>query len=259
MSSFHSQNARAWDNLARDGASLARPASDTDFANPLRTIDPAGWLGPSIRGWRVLCLAAGGGRQSALYAAAGAEVTVLDISRAMLAQDAEVAHERRLQVRIVEGSMTDLSMFGTGEFDLVIQPVSTCYVPDVLAVYQQVARVVRGDGLYVSQHKSPASLQCKAKPQAGGYVLEETYYRDKPLPPDEPSRLREHGATEYLHRWEQLIGGLCHAGFVVEGLLEPMHAKADAEHGTFAHRAQYIAPYVRIKARRIGVERSLLR
>jgi SAM-dependent methyltransferase len=259
VGAFESQNARAWDNLARDGAPLARPATDSDFANPLGTIDPAKWLGPSISGWRVLCLAAGGGRQSALYAAAGADVTVLDISREMLALDAEVARERKLNVRIVEGTMTDLSMFAAGEFDLVIQPVSTCYVPDVVSVYQQVARVVRGGGLYVSQHKSPVSLQVAAKRQAAGYVIEEAYYRTGALPPADPSRIRERGASEYLHRWEELIGGLCRAGFVVEDLLEPLHAKGDAEPGTFAHRAKYIAPYVRIKARRAGVERSLFR
>ena len=259
MDRSDSNNARAWDNLAKGGALLARPAMDADFANPLRTVDPLGWLGPSIQGWRVLCLAAGGGRQSALYAAAGAEVTVLDISRQMLAQDAEVARERKLKLRIVEGSMTDLSMFAAGEFDYVLQPVSSCYVPDVVAVYQQVARVLRPAGLYISQHKSPVSLQVPVKRQAAGYVLTETYYRDKPLPAaTEPSRLREVGATEYLHRWEQLIGGLCRAGFVVEDLIEPAHAEVDAEPGTFAHRAQYIAPYVRIKARRIG-ERGLIR
>lgn len=259
MASFESQNARAWDNLARDGAPLARPATDADFVNPLATIDPAKWLGPSINGWRVLCLAAGGGRQSALYAAAGADVTVLDISREMLAQDAEVARERKLKLRIVEGTMTDLSMFTAGEFDLVIQPVSTCYVPDVGSVYQQVARVVRGGGLYVSQHKTPMSLQVTAKRQAAGYVIDETYYRTGPLAPAEPSRLREHGASEYLHRWEELIGGMCRVGFVVEDLLEPLHAKHDAEPGTFAHRAKYIAPYVRIKARRTSVQRNLFR
>ncbi len=244
---------------ARSAAPLARPATDADFANPLATIDPLGWLGDSIGGWRVLCLAAGGGRQSALYAAAGADVTVLDVSREMLAQDAEVARQRKLQVRIVEGSMLNLSMFAAGEFDLVLQPVSSCYVPDVVAVYQQVAGVVRGGGLYVSQHKSPISLQCAAKPQAAGYLLEEAYYRNAPLPAGDPSRLREAGAKEYLHRWDQLIGGMCRAGFAIEDLVEPMHAKPDAEPGTFAHRAQYIAPYVRIKARRVGVERTLLR
>lgn len=259
MDSFQAENARAWDSLARGKAPLARPATDADFAHPLATIDPAGWLGDSIRGWSVLCLAAGGGRQSALYAAAGANVTVLDISRQMLSQDVQVAHERKLQLRVVEGTMTDLSMFDAGEFDLVIQPVSTCYVPDVVEVYRQVARIVRGGGLYVSQHKTPTSLQCGIQPQADGYIVEQTYYRAEPLPlAVEPSRLREQGATEYLHRWEQLVGGLCRAGFVVEDLLEPLHAKHDAQPGAFGHRAQYIAPYVRIKARRRGNEQRLI-
>ena len=40
------------------------------------------------------------------------------------------------------------------------------------------------------------------------------------------------------------------AGFVIEDLVEPRHARADAEHGSFAHRSLYVAPYVRIKARR---------
>src|SRR5690606_39216034 len=120
-------------------------------------------------GQKVLCLAAGGGRQSALYASAGAAVTVLDLSREMLALDQQVARERKLAIRIVEGSMLDLTIFAPGEFDIVVQPVSTCYVPDVTAVYQQVARVVRPGGIYVSQHKSPTSLQTELRPAGDGY------------------------------------------------------------------------------------------
>ena len=65
-------NAQAWDELAREQVALARPAADSEFANPLRTVDPLGWLGPTIADQQVLCLAAGGGRHSRLYAAAGA-------------------------------------------------------------------------------------------------------------------------------------------------------------------------------------------
>jgi hypothetical protein len=68
------------------------------------------------------------------------------------------------------------------------------------------------------------------------------------------SRHREEGALEYLHRWEQLIGGMCRSGFVVEDLMEPLHAARGAERGSFAHRSAYVAPYVRILARR--TERS---
>jgi hypothetical protein len=161
-----------------------------------------------------------------------------------------VAAQRRIDLRTIEGSMDDLSMFPPGEFDIVIHPVSTCYVPDVAAVYAQVARVVRGGGLYVSQHKSPVSLQAETSPTGDAYRLIEPYYRAGPLPPAAKSRLREHGTHEYLHRWEQLLGGMCRAGFVIEDLVEPPHARAQADRGTFAHRACYIAPYVLIKARR---------
>jgi SAM-dependent methyltransferase len=248
---FLRHNAKAWDALARDGVPLATPASDAELNDPLRTVDPAGWLGGDIRGWRVLCLAAGGGRHSALYAAAGGIVAVVDISGEMLALDRAVAAERGFDVRLVQTSMDQLSMFADGEFDLVIHPVSTCYVPDVQPVYRAVARLVRPGGLYISQHKSPVSLQASLKPSAGGkYQLNEPYYRQGPLPAAELSRLRERGTLEYLHRWEELIGGICRAGFVIEDLLEPLHTQADAAPGSFADRAKHVAPYVRIKARR---------
>lgn len=239
-------NAQAWDKLARERVPLARPAVDADFADPLRTVDPLGWLGPSIAGRCVLCLAAGGGRQSALYAAAGARVTVVDISSEMLALDRAVAAERGLDVRTVQTSMDNLSMFAPGEFDVVIHPVSTCYVPDVAPVFREVARVTRPGGVYVSQHKSPVSLQVTGH----DLRLAEPYYRSGPLPSTDPSQVREAGTLEFLHRWEQLIGGICRAGFVVEDLVEPLHAQADGEPGTFAHRSQFVAPYVRVKARR---------
>lgn len=245
-------NRRAWDRLAREGHNFARPARDADFHDPLKTIDGRGWLGEDIRGQRVLCLAAGGGRQSALYAASGAIVTVVDISPAMLELDRLVAQERQLDVRTVETSMEDLSMFAAGEFDVVIQPVSTCYVPRVADVYREVARVTRPGGVYVSQHKQPASLQAGLTPGPRGYELLEPYYRQGPLPSAPTSRLRESGTLEFLHRWEQLIGGLCRAGFVVEDLSEPPHADEQAEPGSFGHRARFVAPYVRIKARRVG-------
>jgi ubiquinone/menaquinone biosynthesis C-methylase UbiE len=243
-------NARAWDKLAQRQVPLAQAATDADLAKPLSAIDPLGWLGGDIRGLRVLCLAAGGGRHSAIYATVGAHVTVVDISGEMLALDRAVATERKLDIRVIQTSMDELSMFTTGEFDIVIQPVSTCYVADVSRTFAEVARVIRAGGLYISQHKSPTSLQAEITPAGEGYRLREPYYRTGPLPSTERSRIREAGTLEFLHRWEQLVGGMCRAGFVIEDLVEPLHADEKADVGTFGHRARYVAPYVRIKARR---------
>lgn len=254
-------NQAVYDRMAQKGDPLCRPASDQELANPLATVDGAGWLGGSIQGKSLLCLAAGGGRQSSLYSAAGAKVTVVDLSSAMLELDRQVAVERGYSLRLFEATMEDLSMLSDAEFDIVIQPVSTCYVPTVAPVFAEVARVTRPGGIYISQHKQPTSLQSSIDPGYGGYEIQHAYYRESPIPPSESTspasfRLREKGAVEYLHRWEELIGGICRSGFVIEDLSEPLHAKADAPRGTFAARAKYIAPYVRIKARRKGTESS---
>ena len=250
--SAHEHNRRAWDALVRDKQRFTIPARDEEFADPLKTVDQLGWLGDSIRGKQLLCLAAGGGKHGPLYAAAGAVVTVVDISPAMLELDREVAAERGLRLRTVEASMDDLSMFAPGEFDVVVHPVSTCYVPEIAPVYRAVARVTQSGGVYVSQHKTPANLQTEQQPAARGYELTESYYRIGPLPPVVGSRLREAGTLEFLHRWEEILGQLCRSGFVIEDVVEPLHADPRAQRGSFGHRCSFIAPYVRIKARRVG-------
>ena len=87
-------NRQVYDAMAAANDPLCRPAKDEELANPLATVDAAGWLGESITGQNLLCLAAGGGRQSSLYAAAGANVTVVDLSSAMLELDRQVASQR---------------------------------------------------------------------------------------------------------------------------------------------------------------------
>jgi len=260
-------NRRAWDRLADTGVPLARPAVDRAFDDPRTWIGGGGpadrpWIPARLHGLEVLCLAAGGGKHAPLYAAAGGRVTVVDVSPAMLALDRAVARERRIDIEIVEGSMDDLDVLGTARFDLVVHPVSTCYVPDVAAVFRAVARVTRPGGLYVSQHKAAASLQATTEPGPGGrYELAHpTNLGDglrEPLPVAPPSRLRETGTLEFVHSLTALLGGICRAGFSIEDVVEPDHARPDAALGSFAHRARFLPPYLRVLARRSAPGRSV--
>lgn len=244
-------NRRAWDRLAGSGSAFARVATDEECAHPLVTLDSRGWLPGSVQGLRVLCLAAGGGWQSILYASAGADVTVVDTSAEMLRLDEQEAARRGLAVRTIEAGMDDLSVLADAAFDIVHQPVSTCYVPRLALVYAEVARVLSDGGLYVSQHKQPAGLQIVGRDERDRYVLGVNYYTRDPLPRTGDGFYREEGTVEFLHRWDELIGELCRAGFVLEDLVEPRRGDPQARPGDHRHRGMFVPPYVRLKARRV--------
>ena len=252
---YRRQNQTAWDRLA-DGSQFARLATDDECLEPLKTLDGRGWLPASVVGLDVLCLASGGGWQSILYASAGARVTVVDLSQGMLDLDAREAARRRLSVRTINASMDDLSVLTDESFDIVHQPVSTCYVPDIVRVYAEIARVLRDRGLYISQHKQPTSSQITRRDERNHFVVGIEYFHTGPLPRTEDTSYRERGAVEYLHRWDDVIGGLCRSGFAIEDLREPRRAdsKAPVEH--FGYRGRFIPPYVRMKARRLARNRS---
>lgn len=243
-------NRRAWNDLARADSLFARVATNEECAQPLQTLDSRGWLPRDVRGLRVLCLAAGGGWQSILYATAGAEVTVVDLSEEMLRRDGDQANLRSLKVRTVRASMSRLEGLDDGEFDIVHQPVSTCYVADLRPVFREVARVLRWGGLYISQHKQPGSLQVDGFNRSGRYEISIPYYHEGQLPAVADTSYRETGTVEYLHRWEELAGEMCRAGLLIEDLVEPRRGDAKAAPGDFRHRGMFIPPYVRIKARK---------
>lgn len=249
------QNQTAWNRLA-DGSQFARAATDDECRDPLKALDGRGWLPPSVAGMDVLCLASGGGWQSILYASAGARVTVLDLSPGMLELDRREATRRGLSVTTIEGSMDDLSALKEASFDIVHQPVSTCYIPQVVRVYDQIARVLRDGGVYISQHKQPTCAQISHRTERNQFVIGIEYYHEGPLPRVDDTSYREAGAVEYLHRWEDLVGGLCRAGFVLEDLREPRRADPKAPVDHFGYRGRFIPPYVRLKARRIARQQA---
>lgn len=249
----YDHNRDQWDRYAEERHRYAQPGDEGYFNKSMKEIDPQGWMGDSVHGKRILCLASAGGKIGPLLASHGARVVVADLSPKMLAIDDSVAMQKNVSLETIATSMDDLSELQQNEFDIVIQDVSTCYVPDVRRVYHEVARVMKQGGLYISQHKQPTSLQgSEALGESEHYELIEPYYGSGHLPPTTSGRHREAGMFEYLHRWEDLVGGLCENGFVIEGLYEPCYARASAPPGTFAHRCKFLPPYVRIKARRVG-------
>ena len=249
---YRNNNQQAWNHLADTGSLFARVATDEECRQPLRTLDGRGWLPASVAGLNVLCLASGGGWQAILYACAGANVTVVDLSESMLKLDNQEARRRGLKIQTVHTSMDDLSMIGDESFDIVHQPVSTCYVPSLKPVYAEVSRVIRDHGIDISQHKHPVSLQISHRNERHQFVIGVEYYQEGPLPKQQDTSYREKGATEYLHRMEEIVGGLCVSGFVIEDLREPKRADYNVDVSHFGYRGRFVPPYVRMKARRVA-------
>ena len=248
--------------LPKHNDALASPACDEAFIDPRNWLGTGGpadrpWLPSSLKGLEILCLAAGGGKHGPLYAAAGAKVTVVDLSAAMLELDRQVARERKLHLELIQSSMDDLAMLKNDRFDLVIHPVSSCYLPSLKQLFFEIARVCRPGGLYMSQHKSPRNLQSSLQPNLDGryevlFPEHRSAESSKALPPAPPSRLREVGTDEFVHSLTDILGGICRSGFCLEDFFEPSEGDPEATRGSFAHRAAFLPPYIRVLARKYG-------
>jgi SAM-dependent methyltransferase len=246
---FTKTNQIAWNQLASDSRFCAANTDPVIAAANPTAIDA--WLDDTIiKDTDVLCLAAGGGLHAPLFAAAGARVTVVDISDNQLQHDRRIAKTLGLTIRTVQQSIHQLDEIATSSYDIVIQPVSSCYLPNLSQMFAEIARVTRIGGLYVSQHKQPASLQASTTIPL---TVTAALIEGQLLPTNEAAiavGLREPGTAEYLHTLNSLIGGICQNGFVIEDFAEPTRGDAFAPVGSAAHRACFLPPYLKIKARR---------
>ena len=191
---------------------------------------PDEWI-PPLKGLDVLCLASGGGQQGPIFAAAGANVTVLDNSPKQLERDRFVAHREGLQLITIEGDMRDLSIFADETFDFIFHPVSNVFCPDVLPVWKEAYRVLRYGGTLVAGMMNPLYYLFDFD------VLEEKgelnvrysipYSDAESLPPDKLEEFKKNGTPlEFSHTLTDLIGGQCEAGFHIIGFYEDKHAEA---------------------------------
>jgi SAM-dependent methyltransferase len=184
---------------------------------------PHRWF-PPLKGADVLCLASGGGQQGPVLAAAGANVTVFDNSPAQLKQDQLVAQRESLSLRTVEGDAADLSIFADESFDLVFNPVSTVFMPDVPTVWRECARVLRPGGVLMTGFMNPVHYIFDLYKADEGTleVANSIPYSDLTSIPQEV--LEEHIEkglpVEFGHSLTDLLGGQLHAGFVITDLYE---------------------------------------
>ncbi|XZE52898.1 class I SAM-dependent methyltransferase [Planctomycetaceae bacterium SH139] len=173
---------------------------------------------------KVLCLAGSGGQQGPILAAAGARVTVLDNSAAQLAQDRIVADREGLTLDLVHGDMADLSVFEDESFDLIVHPCSNTFVPNVLPVWKEAARVMKLGASLLSGFVNPITYLFDEQLMEQGEfkVSHKIPYSDLvSLSPDQrQTLLDENEPFCFGHTLADQVGGQVEAGLAITGFYE---------------------------------------
>lgn len=211
-----------------------------------------------VAGCDVLCLASGGGQQSAAFGLLGANVTVLDLCPTQLERDRVAAAHYGLRLTTVEGDMRDLSCFAPESFDLVWHAHSINFVPDARQVFAQVARVLRPGGRYRLSCANPfCHGLCKEYWDGRGYPLHLPYVDGGEVVYEDPEWdvwdeggqvVRVKGPLEFRHGLGTLVNGLLELGFVLLGLWEALEGDPNAQPGTWDHLQAIAPPYLRLWA-----------
>lgn len=114
------------------------------FLTPTKPV-PKSWF-KDIRGAKVLGLASGGGQQMPILSALGARCTLLDYSLVQCQSDQIVAEREGYDIEIIRADMTRPLPFADETFDMIINPVSNCYIKEIDPVFKECYRILKEGG-----------------------------------------------------------------------------------------------------------------
>ena len=231
-------NAAAWDEQARAQHAWSKPVTAEIIVaakagqwqvHITKQALSEQWLPTAIKGKDILCLASAGGQQAPVLAAAGANVTVVDISAEQLAQDQYVALRDGLVLTTIQADMADLSILADATFDYIIHPISNLYVPDLTPVWRECYRVLRSKGILLASFYNPVLFVFDKDPALKEKGLLKPKYT---LPYSDMENLAKDLLDEKLLRQEAVvfghtlsmqINGQLAAGFLLSGFYEDEH------------------------------------
>jgi SAM-dependent methyltransferase len=220
-------NAKAVDRWIEDGWEWGVPISHEQFEDALNgkwsmlltpnKPVPKEWY-PDLRGKKVLGLASGGGQQMPIFAACGAECTVLDYSEKQIESDLSVAEREGYKINAVRADMTKPLPFDNDSFDLIFHPVSNCFIEDVMHVWKECYRILKKDGrLMAGLDNGFNYLFDEENEKEVKYRLPFNPLKDKE---QLKSLEKDNSGIQFSHTLEEQIRGQLKAGFMLIDLYE---------------------------------------
>jgi ubiquinone/menaquinone biosynthesis C-methylase UbiE len=172
----------------------------------------------------------------------------VDIAEGQLEGDKKAAAHYGYQVKTIQGDMSNFSALKNNSFDLVYQPPSMAYVPEVKKVYAEVARVLRKGGLYRVDAQNPLAQ-----------FIDETSWDGKgyrvsvPYAVKEKKRAEDKNVIEYRHTLEDAFNGLLECDFTIEHVQEAppdLYHTGTPKPDTWAHSELYLPGMFTILAKK---------
>ena len=177
---------------------------------------PHEWFG-DLKGKKLLGLASGGGQQIPIFAALGAECTVLDYSEHQCESERLVAQREGYQVQIIQGDMTKRLPFEEEAFDIIFHPVSNCYVEDVKSIFKECYRVLKKGGILLCGLDNGMNFIFDDDETTVKYTLPFNPLKDEKLYEDS---VKNDWGIQFSHTFEEQIGGQLEAGFILTNVYE---------------------------------------
>lgn len=217
-------NARVIDRWVEEGWEWGVPISHEEFEQaktgrwnmvltPTKPV-PHSWFG-DLKGKKVLGLASGGGQQMPIFAALGADCTVLDYSPRQLDSERLVAQREGYDIRIIRADMTKPLPLDDEEFDLIFHPVSNCYVAEVKPIFRECFRILKHGGIFLAGLGNEVNYLVDEDEQSIIYSMP-----FNPLIHEDQRKMLEEtdSGMQFSHTLEEQIGGQLEAGLVLTHL-----------------------------------------
>ena len=153
-----------------------------------------------------------------IFAALGADCTVLDYSEEQLKNEQYVADREGYSIEIIRGDMTQRLPFADETFDLIFHPVSNCYVEEVKPIWRECHRVLKPSGILLAGMDNGINYLFAGEEETE--VVNSLPFNPLKNPEQRKQLEQTNDGIQFSHTLEEQIGGQLEAGFRLTHLYE---------------------------------------
>lgn len=170
---------KGWDIISRSYQWKTRISIEDVHYGPISAGERELKLLGNVKNKDILELGCGGGQNAIVLAKWGARSVGLDISGKQVRFARNLARKEGVKVPFHIGNMEDLGVFEAESFDIVLSSFAIEYADNILAVFQEVFKVLRKTGIFVFAVGHPIIVKGRPMRRGKRRVWTMTNYFDR--------------------------------------------------------------------------------